>query len=76
MFCSYSDEKKQINTSGIGLGLVISKLLVNKFEGKIDFKSKYKKGSTFYFTFQTEPIQGSDLDIADSDEYNTIGKEN
>ena len=49
---------------------------MNKFEGKIDFKSKYKKGSTFYFTFQTEPIQGSDLDIADSDEYNTIGKEN
>lgn len=51
MFGSIKNTEKKINTQGIGLGLVISKLLVNKFEGKIDFTSKYKRGSTFFFTF-------------------------
>jgi signal transduction histidine kinase len=39
MFGSIKDEKKKINTNGIGLGLVISKLIVNKFGGIIDFIS-------------------------------------
>ena len=51
LFGSIKDEKKQLNTNGIGLGLVISKLIVNKFNGYIDFLSKYKKGSTFFYTF-------------------------
>ena len=38
------------NEKGSGLGLVISKLLVEKHEGKIGFKSKVLQGSTFYFT--------------------------
>ena len=54
LFGSIKDEKKKINTQGIGLGLVISKLIVNKFNGVIDFLSKYKKGSTFFFTFQLD----------------------
>ena len=33
LFGSIKDEKKKINTQGIGLGLVISKLIVNKFNG-------------------------------------------
>ena len=37
--------------NGIGLGLVISKMIVIKFNGFIDFISKYGKGSTFFFTF-------------------------
>ena len=41
MFGSIKDEKKKINTNGIGLGLVISKLIVNKLGGIIDFFSKY-----------------------------------
>ena len=51
LFGSIKDEKRQINTNGIGLGLVISKLIVNKFDGYIDFLSKYRKGSTFFYTF-------------------------
>jgi signal transduction histidine kinase len=50
MFGSIKDEKKKINTNGIGLGLVISKLIVNKFGGIIDFVSKYHRGSTFFYT--------------------------
>ena len=54
LFGTFKDEKRQINMAGIGLGLVICKLIVEKFCGKIDFMSKYKKGSTFYFTFKLE----------------------
>jgi len=54
LFGSFKDEKRQINTNGIGLGLVISKLIVNKFNGYIDFVSKHKKGSTFFYTFETQ----------------------
>jgi signal transduction histidine kinase len=39
---------------GIGLGLVICKLIVSKFNGHINFISKYGKGTTFYFTFEIE----------------------
>jgi signal transduction histidine kinase len=64
LFGSIKDEKKKINTSGIGLGLVISKLIVLKFEGLIDFVSKYKFGSTFFFTIQLSPSEGSSQQIA------------
>ena len=38
--------------NGIGLGLVICKLIVTKFNGEINFISEYGKGTTFYFTFE------------------------
>ena len=56
MFGSIKDESKRINVQGVGLGLVICKLLVNKFNGQIDFISKHQQGSTFFFTFETEEI--------------------
>jgi signal transduction histidine kinase len=57
LFTSFKDVDRQINTDGIGLGLVISKLIVQKFNGCIDFFSEYQKGSTFFFTFELEPVQ-------------------
>ena len=42
MFASVKDEKKGVNLKGIGLGLVISKMIVKKFGGIIDFVSKEK----------------------------------
>jgi signal transduction histidine kinase len=39
-----------MNTRGIGLGLVISKKIVDNFEGTIGFKSQWEKGSNFGFT--------------------------
>ena len=62
MFGCIKDTKKKINTKGIGLGLMISKLIVEKFNGSIDFVSTFKKGSTFFFTFQ--------LEVLSSQEYN------
>lgn len=41
-----------MNVNGIGLGLMISKLIVEKFDGKILFESEKNKGSTFTFTFK------------------------
>ena len=36
-----SKNKTKVNTNGIGLGLVISQLIIKKFDGIIDFKSTY-----------------------------------
>ena len=62
MFGSLKNEKKNINTNGIGLGLVISKMIIEKFGGQISFVSKYKQGTTFTFTFN--------IDEFDLDEHN------
>lgn len=45
-------DNKQINIEekGSGLGMTITKELINKMGGEIWFKSKYKKGTTFYFS--------------------------
>ena len=51
MFGTVKDINKGINTNGIGLGLVISKMIVEKFNGKINFFSKYKQGTTFFYSF-------------------------
>lgn len=54
LFGSIKNEQKKINVKGIGLGLAISKLIVGKFNGFIDFVSEHEQGSTFFYTFQLE----------------------
>ena len=49
-----SIKSKNVNQKGIGLGLVITKMIVEKFNGVINFVSKWKKGTTFFFSFETE----------------------
>ena len=56
MFGSIKDSKSKFNTQGIGLGLVISKMIVEKFGGKISFKSKYLYGTQFKFSFEIDQI--------------------
>ena len=41
-----------MNVHGIGLGLVISKNIVQAFGGSISMTSKYGVGSNFSFTFK------------------------
>ena len=50
-----------MNTQGIGLGLVISKLIVEKFGGKINFLSEYGEGTTVYYTFPLLEIEEEEL---------------
>ena len=52
---------RQMNTQGIGLGLVISENIVKSFDGKIGVKSKYSKGSMFTFSI----VLGKDDDFQD-----------
>jgi signal transduction histidine kinase len=63
LFSSIRDERRKINMNGIGLGLVISKLIVSKFNGVIDFFSKFKHGSTFFFTFEIYKISVNEIKI-------------
>ena len=39
LFCSLRECSEYANTEGIGLGLLISKLIVNEFNGQIGFNS-------------------------------------
>lgn len=55
MFGTFKDTSKNVNVQGIGLGLFICKLIVQKFNGMIDFVSKEGEGTTFFFTFEVEP---------------------
>ena len=47
-----SIQNMQQNSKGIGIGLAFCKMIIEKFDGKIDFVSKWKRGSTFFFTFE------------------------
>ena len=45
----FLESSKQINTKGIGLGLHITKQIVNMFKGDIICQSKFGIGTTFIF---------------------------
>lgn len=47
---------QHINTKGIGLGLYISKMIVEKFGGNINLKSEVGRGSSFTFVIALEKI--------------------
>lgn len=52
LFGSIKDTNSKFSIDGIGIGLVICKMIVEKFNGVIGFKSKDTKGTEFYFTFE------------------------
>lgn len=44
--------RNTMNTQGIGMGLHISKSIVEQFGGKVKVESEHGIGSTFSFTFK------------------------
>lgn len=52
----FVQDSQNLNKNGIGLGLVISDEIAQKFGGEISFKSKLGEGSTFKFTFLINEI--------------------
>lgn len=61
MFGMLENSKSTLNPKGIGLGLCISNLIVNKFSGIIDFTSEIGIGSNFYFTFEVNEINDEEI---------------
>ena len=48
---------------------MISQLIIQKFNGVIDFESKFGEGSSFHFTFEVERYDNLDFcNEQDSDE--------
>ena len=45
----YVQDSKQMNIHGIGLGLTISKKIIDQFNGEVSMTSKEGEGSTFKF---------------------------
>lgn len=54
---------QHINTKGIGLGLYISKMIVEKFGGNIGLKSEVKVGSQFTFVIALEKLTNTENKI-------------
>jgi signal transduction histidine kinase len=50
----FLNDTKSMNTKGIGLGLAISKKIINQFGGDIKVRSEFGEGSTFYFNMKLE----------------------
>ena len=48
---------KNINKGGMGLGLTISKMILQAMQGNIIVESRHKKGSKFTFKFKVERVQ-------------------
>lgn len=56
----YIQDNDMMNVHGIGLGLNISKNIVEQFGGKIKVHSVFGKGSTFKFTLKIPDQDKSD----------------
>jgi len=62
------------NHGGVGLGLVISKRLIELMEGRIWAESELGKGSAFHFTIKAETAPGDPLENLVGDQPQLVGR--
>eukprot|EP01022_Parablepharisma_sp_SALTPOND_P004375 TRINITY_DN120180_c0_g1_i1.p1 TRINITY_DN120180_c0_g1~~TRINITY_DN120180_c0_g1_i1.p1 ORF type:complete len:367 (-),score=36.23 TRINITY_DN120180_c0_g1_i1:708-1808(-) len=65
-----ADEKKELTGTGVGMGLYLSKYIINKMDGTLDVNSELGKGTTVTIEIpitnigpECEPTNGSTSDI-------------
>ena len=46
------NQTRKLNTKGVGLGLLISKMIAEEFNGQVSLRSKFGKGSVFSASFK------------------------
>ncbi len=56
------DPKKNINVEGTGLGMAITKSLIELMNGEITVKSTYGEGSTFTFTLNQKIVDKEEIE--------------
>ena len=66
------DINKNINVEGTGLGMAITKGLIDLMNGTIDVKSKYEQGSTFIVTIEQKIVQQKLEEIDTADEIGQV----
>lgn len=59
----FLEETQKLNKNGIGLGLVISKNIVESFGGKIWVESEMGVGSIFQYFFELESMEIDDGEL-------------
>ncbi len=57
-----------MNKNGMGLGLTISKQIVEQMGGCIKVESEYEKGTMFSFTIQLERLENCVLSFVQNEE--------
>ena len=68
LFGTIDRTHNRVNLKGIGLGLVMCKMIVEKFDGGVHFESEQGHGSVFTFRFKLEKDTKEIKDESDSDE--------
>ena len=66
------DINKNVNVEGTGLGMAITKGLIDLMNGEINVKSKYEEGSTFTVTIEQKIVQQHLEEIETADEIGQI----
>ena len=66
------DAAKNINVEGSGLGMAITKGLIDLMNGEINVKSKYGEGTTFIVTIDQKIIKKSPEEIVEAEPISTV----
>ena len=70
---------RQMNTSGIGLGLFICKQIVEQFNGLIMVESELRQGTSFYFYFdlgEEDECSDDEMKLSEKVNLSTVQSQN